>query len=661
MKVVIPLGLDALPDRRRTSLLRLFNNLGWRLKRTDPVSLPVSRVRAEILGLTEGSWRAGVSSSVLGQIFHQCFADLFTATHEARWQRVLTPADLDDPALLARHVYRQLAGPRLVRQQAALQEFTQELLNFWDAIQSMCGWFCGVLKTALDEKQIRYDDVTGFWVNADTLVRPEQDLYWELRDDTWSAPVRVEGRADAVIRKPGTNEWCVLEYKLGGASPEADLAQVCLYHGMLTQTNQGEGTVAMLYFHPSLRQQVFATQSLEPALRMLKPLIGRLAGVAPSVSASRPEVRIAKIARAGVGPVDSSRIEPVDPMGAKVLDVCREFGANARLVGPPVVGPTFCRYAIEPARGVPAKKFQGLALDLQVRLGLDAPPLIGVHGGQLVVDVQRRDRQQVLFSEIHEQIAKSDMSSRMPVGVDLNGVLRFVDLSNPLHAHVLVAGTSGSGKTEWLRSAIAGMMIANTPETLRLVLIDPKRAAFGDLKGSPFLYQPDSLVYPEGPVTPIAILDALIEEMESRYRAHQRAFVDDLRQFIDKTGEKRARIVCVCDEYADLVSGDRKLRRELEGRISRLGAKARAAGIHLVIATQRPSRDIVSGALQANMTCRVAMKTQSAIESRLLLGQSGAEHLLGHGDLLFQDIQDPVRLQAPLLSESDRKAIFQAS
>jgi DNA segregation ATPase FtsK/SpoIIIE, S-DNA-T family len=307
---------------------------------------------------------------------------------------------------------------------------------------------------------------------------------------------------------------------------------------------------------------------------------------------------------------------------------------------------------------VPAKRFQGLALDLQVRLGLDSPPLIGVQGGQLVVDVQRRDRQQVWFADIREQIAQTETSSRMPIGVDLNGVLRFVDLANPLHAHVLVAGTSGSGKTEWLRTAIAGMMTANTPDSLRFVLIDPKRAAFGELANSPFLFQPGSLVYPDGGMSICETFDALIDEMEARYRAHQKAFVDDLRQFIDKSGERRARIVCICDEYADLVSTDRKVRREIEVRISRLGAKARAAGIHLVIATQRPSRDIVSGALQANMTCRVAMKMQSHIESRLLLGQSGAEHLLGHGDLLFQDIQEPFRLQAPLLPEGDRKAIF---
>ncbi len=640
-------------------MIRLLHGLGLQLKRTEPVSLQVSKVRAELRGAAEGAWRnGGGSNSLLGQIFHQCFADLFTATHEARWQQVLTPDNVDEPAVLARHVYRELAGPRIARQRAALQESSQELLNFWEAVQSMCSWFCQLLRGALDANLVRYDELTGYWMNVDCLVRPEQELSWVIRDPSWTAPVRLEGRADVVFRRPGSDQWCVVEYKIGGASPEADLAQAVLYHGMLDATMPGDGKVALLYFFPELREQVYDAEALAPALRLLKPLIGRLAGVAgagqqsmelPRVSGRREKKNVWYPVQPPPRELESNRI----------LEVCREFGANAQLAGDPIVGPTFCRYAIEPARGVPARKFHGLAMDLQVRLNLDAPPIISVQGGQLVIDVQRKDRKVVSFDDVRSQLGSPDSaSSRVPAGVDCSGTMRFIDLANPLHAHVLVAGTSGSGKTEWLRTALAGLMETNTPASLRLVLIDPKRVAFGELASSPFLYVPDALVYPDGVVSAVDILDALIEEMEARYRAHQRAFVDDLRQYIDKTGDRKPRIVCVCDEYADLITGDRKVRKEIESRIARLGAKARAAGIHLIAATQRPSRDIVSGTLQANMTCRVAMKMQSAIESRLLLGQSGAEALLGHGDLLFQDIQDPVRLQAPLLSEASRQRIF---
>jgi DNA segregation ATPase FtsK/SpoIIIE-like protein len=169
---------------------------------------------------------------------------------------------------------------------------------------------------------------------------------------------------------------------------------------------------------------------------------------------------------------------------------------------------------------------------------------------------------------------------------------------------------------------------------------------------------PEALVSPEDGVPAFEVLDALVEEMEARQRAHQRAFVQDLRQYIDKTGERKPRIVCICDEYTSLITADRKVRKEVETRISKLGARARAAGIHLVLATDHPSRDVVAGTLQANLTCRVVLRVSNAIESRLLLGQPGAESLLGSGDLFFQDIQDPLRLQGLLLSESSRKLLF---
>jgi DNA segregation ATPase FtsK/SpoIIIE, S-DNA-T family len=116
--------------------------------------------------------------------------------------------------------------------------------------------------------------------------------------------------------------------------------------------------------------------------------------------------------------------------------------------------------------------------------------------------------------------------------------------------------------------------------------------------------------------------------------------------------------VCVCDEYADLLTRGRDERKLLEEQIGRLGAKARAAGIHLVLATQQPSRDVVKGTLDANIPARVGLKTQSAIESRMLLGESGTEHLLGNGDLLFKDIGEPRRLQSVYLPPEEREAIF---
>jgi DNA segregation ATPase FtsK/SpoIIIE-like protein len=243
------------------------------------------------------------------------------------------------------------------------------------------------------------------------------------------------------------------------------------------------------------------------------------------------------------------------------------------------------------------------------------------------------------------------------VGVDLAGKLLLGDLAETKNTHFLVVGTTGSGKSEWLRTAIAGLLIANTPETLQLVLIDPKRNAFDQLTGSPFLHE-GRIVYPDEHSV-LETFQWMAEETERRFRRLQQTGTDDLKALVKHTGVHTPRVVCVCDEYGDLVRGsDKRTRDLLELQITRLGSKARAAGVHLIIATQEARRETIRGSLDANIPARVGLRVLKDIESRLLLQQNGAEKLLGHGDLLFKDIGAPVRLQAPLLSKDEREIIF---
>jgi len=151
-------------------------------------------------------------------------------------------------------------------------------------------------------------------------------------------------------------------------------------------------------------------------------------------------------------------------------------------------------------------------------------------------------------------------------------------------------------------------------------------------------------------------LNDLADEMDCRYRMFDGA--DSFQQVVEKSERPLPRIVCVCDEYRDLINRNRQERKLIEAQICRLGAKARAAGIHLILATQEASRDTIKGPLDANIPARVGLKMGKDMESRMLLSQSGAENLLGHGDLLFRDIGLPRRLQAPLLSEANRAEIF---
>jgi DNA segregation ATPase FtsK/SpoIIIE, S-DNA-T family len=291
-------------------------------------------------------------------------------------------------------------------------------------------------------------------------------------------------------------------------------------------------------------------------------------------------------------------------------------------------------------------------------LGLKSEPMIHNSDGRLVIDIARPDPQVVTFGSILDQLPKPDGRgcSRTPLGVDLNGRLQFVDLASSNNPHLLVAGTSGSGKSEWLRSAIAGLMFSNTAETLRLVLIDPKRTAFAELKGSPYLHGPNGLVYPPEH-SAIEVLDSLIEEMERRYQLFEQNVVVDLPEYQTKTGKVIPRIVCVCDEYADLLV-DRAATKNVAAAIGRLGAKARAAGIHLIIATQYPDRKTVEGALKMNLGGRVCLRVSNHHQSNMIINRSGAERLLGNGDLFFLSIGDPVRLQAPFLRAEERARFF---
>jgi S-DNA-T family DNA segregation ATPase FtsK/SpoIIIE len=199
-------------------------------------------------------------------------------------------------------------------------------------------------------------------------------------------------------------------------------------------------------------------------------------------------------------------------------------------------------------------------------------------------------------------------------------------------------------------------MATHTPADLRLVLIDPKRTAFQELRRSPYLWERLGVLMPPDDDM-MAAFDLLIEEMESRYRELERLGVADLWEWKQKEKSAPPRLVLLCDEYADLLQGARE-RKELEQRIARLGAKARAAGIHLVLATQRASRDVVTGVIKANLTGRVCLRVAEPLESRLVLNTAGAENLTGNGDLLWSSGGEPVRLQAPLLDEESKAKYF---
>lgn len=642
-----------------------------------PVTISVSEVRNALYLQDDPAHRCGegaASNSVLGQWFHEGLGLLVTADSSKGFLATLSDVEADLEVwkqTLVSRAYAQFVGPQLTRQQAALREMAPQVLTFWSAMQAACHWIAELTWKIRTHKSQQRATPQVPWQTLADLFSTEETLSCELRQPGWTESVRLVGVADAIVRLAGSGGWCVIEFKLGRTSPAIDLGQACLYHLMLTSSEQliyrgpsvtamnDEQALALISFHPEKREQFFTTSQLLNAQQKLIDLIGKLAKVKPEGSAVLPQTaRPADLLPPQI-PVPREKSAPTSEhlkLGQGLIKILSDYGVGVSLGEPIDVGPTFLRFPIQLGRGTKVNAVKKLDEELQVQLQLKAAPFISSTEGRLVIDVQRPDRQKVYYDDIRPQLMDGPAhtsGSRIPIGVDLSGQLIFADLSKTDHSHLLVAGTTGSGKSEWLRLAIAGLIETNTPDTLRLLVIDPKRNAFHALRGSPYLWRP--IIYPDEH-SAADILAELSEEMDKRYRNCDGA--DNFSQMVAKSEGPLPRIVCVCDEYRDLISRDRKERKLIESQICRLGAKARAAGIHLILATQEPSRDTIKGPLDSNIPARVGLKMGKRLESTMLLNEGGAENLLGHGDLLFKDIGPPRRLQAPLMSDENRNKIF---
>jgi len=611
------------------------------------VELTISDVRRALWRELPGVTSEGeLSNPLLGQMFHEVIAELLGDDKASQWQSAVDPETLSSNSALQEHIYEKLLGPRLTARQAALQEAGEQILSLWRATVDLSQWITSLIKDAHASGRIVFDKTTRQWSGDQQLCLPEQFLTWDLKEPGWQASVRVSGIADSLWKNPSTGRWCVVEYKLGKGARELDVAQVCLYHEMLVASGLADenGAVALVSFKPERQETFFQSPELSVVKAELRQLIGSLAGVSGNGKGVAPPAEVSEEAAHG---------------GQRLVEIYRQYGVGIILMGDPIVGPSFIRYGVMPAGRVKVGEIRRLQDELQVHMNLETPPMIHTDHGRLVIDVKRTKPRPVLFSSIVTQLPKRDPlngCAQVPLGVDLAGHLQCVDVSQNTSPHLLVAGTSGAGKSEWMRSALAGLLISNTPNTLQLVLIDPKRNAFSGLEGSPYLYQGWDVLHPaDRPIS--EVLDILIEEMNNRNLLFKQLNADDLAAYVTKTGKTLPRIVLFCDEYFDLIA-DRKTRAEIEMRVARLGAKGRSSGIHLIIATQFPKADVVTTIIRANLSGRVCLRMTDARQSQVVLGQSGAEQLLGKGDLLFQDIGEPKRLQAAYLPEPDRERIF---
>lgn len=265
------------------------------------------------------------------------------------------------------------------------------------------------------------------------------------------------------------------------------------------------------------------------------------------------------------------------------------------------------------------------------------------------MDLPRQSTQPLTLSTLLEvglrNKPKSDAA--FPLGMTIDGRTLWVDLAEPTMTSILIGGTSGSGKSVLLQSIVVGLGLSAPANGVKFILIDPKRVTFTQYASLPCVEQP--LYLDTEPA--LERLQALVEDMEERYRLFEQAGVADIRGYVAQTGTALCRYVVIIDEYADMIL-DRKTRVELETCIQRIGQKGRAAGFHLILATQRPDAKVVTGIIKANLQLKIALKVTSVTNSRIILDEAGAEYLIGHGDMLVGGSTAIERLQGPMVSKT---------
>ncbi len=329
------------------------------------------------------------------------------------------------------------------------------------------------------------------------------------------------------------------------------------------------------------------------------------------------------------------------------------FGIQVEM-GEVSVGPTVTQFTFKPAEGIKLSQIVTLHNDLALALAAHPIRIEAPIPGKSLVGIEVPNRK-VAVVNLKEVLSSSKFKQRksslmIALGKDVAGEIWIADLDKM--PHLLVAGATGSGKSVCLNSIIVSLLYQNTPEDLKLILIDPKRVEFTVYNNIPHLLTP---VITDVKKT-INAFKWAITEMDRRFEMLSSHGKRDIHAYNSETGDKMPYIALIVDELADLMS---VAASEVEAAIIRLAQMARAVGIHLILATQRPSVDIITGLIKANITSRIAFSVASVADSRTILDCAGAEKLLGHGDMLYicPEISRPKRLQGAFVSDQEIKRV----
>ena len=363
-------------------------------------------------------------------------------------------------------------------------------------------------------------------------------------------------------------------------------------------------------------------------------------------------------------------VEELNEIGHMLEEKLENFKVKGKVVGCET-GPVITRFEVEPGPGVKVSQFSALQDDLAMALkAVSIRILAPIPGkGAVGIEIPNRKMQTIFGRDIFESDAFKPSPDKivMALGKDISGEPFAMDLAKA--PHLMIAGQTGSGKSVCINALMASMLLSKTPDDLRMILVDPKAVELKMYENIPHLLAP-VITKPE---VAIQALQWLCYEMDRRTEVLALAKVRNLNGFNEKfeagtlpddvpdtdRGHRMAFIVVIIDEMADLmmVAG-----KEIEKNVSRLAAKARAVGIHLVLATQRPSVKVITGNIKANLPTRISFKVASQVDARTVMDHAGAEKLLGRGDMLYKAVNapDPVRVHGAFLSDEEAERLADA-
>ena len=510
------------------------------------------------------------------------------------------------------------------------------------------------------------------------------------------ANVLLSGRLDALYGRPG-EQLDVIEYKLTDEDNHAvDQAQVALYRELLRRAEGVSARPVVLRFNPALSVSELPEARADELVRTeLLPLLSRMARWAeepetapattrrdlcaacpvaiacgeqyPARLPSRDDPPMAATrARpsANGGLTAATPVQPASGSGAddegqreaaaiqkRILEELRKDGVST-LSLEPTVGPTIYVIPVSRPRGQ-VSSLDRAAADVVHRLASTDKDRVDAtyvkNGARREFTIRRSKPRSVLLAPLLEEKREwlSEQPGRFVLGQQPDGRIVTGDLADSATPHLLIGGQAGSGKSWLLRSLVASLIHWHDPSALRVTLLDPKRVTF-NVAG----FQAAIASHLDGPLLygiedAVPCFERFVDVMEERYELFERAQVSDLREYNQQVGkdERLPRQIVVIDEFQDLTV-DKKTAGEFTTAVARLGAKARAAGVHLILATQRPDRQTVPPVLKANLGGKIALRVASAVNSRVILDEAGAEALLGKGDLLADLGQGLVRAQA---------------